>query len=234
MYSTTVSTAGLASLKYIACLMLVAQQWPEQYGRCTPDSSRCPAHWTKTTLCTSRPSARLIGAPFAAIASASSPAWSTTLGLLPPPNSGNFAIGYDSKPVVWTIAPTSSSWLMPPCSTLTLNRPGAPAVLAIVASRRTLIRGSESTRAAIAATPVSWGSACGAFQGTRFHSLPAQPPSCTSFSTRRTSNPVSAASSAAVMPAMPPPTTRMRRFLPGSGLPAGTFIFFSSAQPIRT
>ena len=27
---TTVSTSGLASLKYIACLMLVAQQWPEQ------------------------------------------------------------------------------------------------------------------------------------------------------------------------------------------------------------
>jgi hypothetical protein len=48
------------------------------------------------------------------------------------------------------------------------------------------------------------------------------------------SYPVCAASSAAVIPDMPPPTTRMRRFIPVSALPTGTFIFFNSAQPMRT
>ena len=33
---------------------------------------------------------------------------------------------------------------------------------------------------------------------------------------------------------MPPPTTRMRLLPAGFGLPAGTFIFFTSAQPMRT
>lgn len=83
---TTVSMSGFLSLKYIACLIDVLQQWPEQYGSSPSLSERWPAHWMNTTLFTSLPSdGRLIAPPFAFSASASRPAWSTTSGLLPAP-----------------------------------------------------------------------------------------------------------------------------------------------------
>ena len=96
-------------------------------------------------------------------------------------------MSYESKPVAWTMAPTSSTAVAPFCATRTWKRPGAPDVCAMVAPSRTAMRGCAPTFAAIAATPVGCGSACGAFHGTRFHSFAAQPPSSPSFSTRTTS-----------------------------------------------
>src|SRR5574340_1781171 len=106
-----VSTDGLASLKYIACLMLALQQKPEQYDRCWPLASRWPAHCTNTTDFTGAPSLgrRITPSPAAAaIASASRPAWSTTLGDLPAPSSGSLFMSYRVKPVACTMAPMSS------------------------------------------------------------------------------------------------------------------------------
>ena len=79
-----VSQPGFCALKYIACLIEVVQQNPEQYGRCPSFSERWPAHCTKATLFTSLPSdGRLIAPPLAAFTSASSSRLVTTSLVLP-------------------------------------------------------------------------------------------------------------------------------------------------------
>jgi hypothetical protein len=90
------------------------------------------------------------------------------------------------------------------------------------------------TAAIMASTPVSCGSANGLLAGERLYSLAPQPPRAPVFSTSTTWYPALEASSAAVMPEMPPPTTSTRRLVAVAGLPAGSFIFFTSAQPMRT
>src|SRR4030042_4322793 len=152
-----VSTDGLASLKYIACLMLALQQKPEQYDRCWPLVSRWPAHCTNTTDLTGAPSEgrRITPSPAAAaLARASSPAWSTTLGDLPPPSSGSLFMSYRVKPVACTMAPMSSVCVAPDSvATSTIKGPGAPSVLATVAFRYTLMLLSACTGATRSPTP---------------------------------------------------------------------------------
>src|SRR5512139_1610304 len=166
-----VSTDGFASLKYIACLMLALQQKPEQYARCLPLGSRWPAHCTNTTDFTGWPSdgRRITPSPAAAaVASASRPAWSTTLGDLPPPSSGSLFMSYSVKPVACTMAPMSSVCVAPDSVAMsTTKRPGAPSVLATVALRYTLMLLSPITCEARSATPVSAGDLNGSCTGVR-------------------------------------------------------------------
>ncbi len=79
---TTVSTSGLASLKYIACLMLVCAAVAGAVRQVRSGVVALAGALDEHHALTSLPSARLIGAAVRGLrASASRPAWSTTFGL---------------------------------------------------------------------------------------------------------------------------------------------------------
>ncbi len=108
-----------------------------------------------------------------------------------------------------TIAPTRI--VSVPASVLmsASKRPGAPAIFSMLAPVMTRIFALACARRAFSATCGVSRSRYGAVEGRSFQAPASQPPSRGDFSTSTTSEPASAASSAALTPVRPPPTTRM-------------------------